>query len=112
MDDIYYVDIEYIASNISEFSVLMTLAEEATKLSNAAMKLAGAKGLLDNPIPTNVKQAEADLIEKYNDLINCIDVLGEMSSLPIEDMDLRAQKCHRWAECIKSRKAKLEEKHE
>ena len=112
MDDIDYVDIEYVAENISELAVLMALAEEATELSKAAMKLVRAKGLLDNPTPISVEQAEADLIEEYNDLLNCIDVLGEMSSLTIsEDIGLRMRKCRRWAERIKSYKTKLEEKH-
>lgn len=104
MDDIDYVDIEYIAENISELAALIALAEEATELSKAAMKLARAKGLLDNPTPISVEKAEADLIEEYNDVINCIDVLGEMSSLAVEDMDTRIQKCRRWAERIKMQK--------
>ena len=105
-------DVDYIANNISELAVLMALAEEASELSKAAMKLARAKGLLDNPTPISVEQAEADLIEEYNDLLNCIDVLGEMSSLTIsEDIGLRMRKCRRWAERIKSYKTKLEEKH-
>lgn len=109
MDDIDYVDIEYIADNISELAVLMALAEEATEISKAAMKFARAKGLLDNPTPISVEQAEADLIEEYNDLLNCIDVLCEMSSLTInEDMDLRMRKCRRWAERIKRQKNKNE----
>ena len=97
-------DVDYIANNISELAVLMALAEEASELSKAAMKLARAKGLLDNPTPISVEQAEADLIEEYNDLLNCIDVLCEMSSLAIEDMDLRMRKCRRWAERIKMQK--------
>lgn len=97
-------DVNYIANNISELAVLMVLAEEASELSKAAMKLARAKGLLDNPTPISVEQAEADLIEEYNDLLNCIDVLCEMSSLAIEDMDLRMRKCRRWAERIKMQK--------
>ena len=97
-------NIDYISKNISELAVLMALAEEASELSKAAIKLARAKGLLDNPTPISVEQAEADLIEEYNDLLNCIDVLCEMSSLAIEDMDLRMRKCRRWAERIKMQK--------
>ena len=97
-------DINYIANNISELAALIALAEEATELSKAAMKLARAKGLLDNPTPISVAQAESDLIEEYNDVVNCIDVLGEMSGLAIEDMDLRMRKCYRWAERIKRQK--------
>ena len=67
-------DVNYIANNISELAVLMALAEEASELNKAAMKLARAKGLLDNPTPISVAQAENDLIEEYNDLLNCIDV--------------------------------------
>ena len=97
-------DIDYIANNISELAVLMALAEEASELSKAAMKLARAKGLLDNPTPISVEQAENDLIEEYNDLLICVGVLNKMSSLAIEDMDLRMRKCRRWAERIKKQK--------
>ena len=48
-------DIDYIANNISELAVLMALAEEATEISKAAMKVARAKGLLDNPTPISVE---------------------------------------------------------
>ena len=58
-------DIEYVADNISELSALIALVEEASELSKAAMKLARAKGLLDNPTPISVAQAESDLIEEY-----------------------------------------------
>ena len=102
-------DIDYIANNISELAVLMALAEEASELSKAAMKVARAKGLLDNPTPISVKQAENDLIEEYNDVVNCIDVLNKMPSLTIcVDVDLRKRKCRRWAERIKNYKTKLE----
>ena len=105
MNDIDYTDIEYVASNISELAALIALAEEASALSKAAMKLARAKGLLDNPTPVSVEQAEAGLIEEYNDLLNCKDVLSEMSSITIcVDMDLRMRKCRRWAERIKRQK--------
>lgn len=98
-------DVDYIANNISELSALIALAEEASELSKAAMKLARAKGLLDNPTPISVEQAEADLIEEYNDLLICVGVLNKMPSLTIcEDMDLRMRKCCRWAERIKRQK--------
>ena len=102
-------NIDYISNNISELAVLMALAEEATELSKAAMKLARAKGLLDNPTPISVAQAENDLIEEYNDLLICVGVLNKMPSLTIcVDVDLRKRKCRRWAERIKSYKTKLE----
>ena len=98
-------DIDYISNNISELAVLMALAEEATELSKAAIKLARAKGLLDNPTPISVEQAEADLIEEYNDLLICVGVLNKMPSLTIcVDVDLRKRKCRRWAERIKRQK--------
>lgn len=98
-------DVNYIANNISELAVLMALAEEATELSKAAMKLARAKGLLDNPTPISVEQAENDLIEEYNDLLICVGVLNKMPSLTIcVDLDLRKRKCRRWAERIKRQK--------
>ena len=102
-------NIDYISKNISELAVLIALAEEASELSKAAMKLARAKGLLDNPTPISVAQAESDLIEEYNDLLICVGVLNKMPSLTIcVDVDLRKRKCSRWAERIKSYKTKLE----
>lgn len=98
-------DIDYISNNISELAVLMALAEEATELSKAAIKLARAKGLLNNPTPVSVEQAENDLIEEYNDLLICVGVLNKMPSLTIcVDIDLRKRKCRRWAERIKMQK--------
>ena len=99
-------DINYIANNISELAALIALAEEATELSKAAMKVARAKGLLDNPTPISVAQAESDLIEEYNDLLICVGVLNKMPSLTIcVDVDLRKRKCRRWAERIKNYKS-------
>ena len=98
-------DVDYIANNISELAVLMALAEEASELSKAAMKLAGAKGLLDNPTPISVEQAENDLIEEYNDLLNCIVMLNKVSGLTVsENTVLRDSKYRRWAVRIKSYK--------
>ena len=98
-------DVNYIANNISELAVLMALAEEASELSKAAIKLARAKGLLNNPTPVSVEQAENDLIEEYNDLLICVGVLNKMPSLMIcVDIDLRKRKCRRWAERIKMQK--------
>ena len=98
-------DIDYVAENISELAILIALAEEASELSKAAIKLARAKGLLDNPTPISVEQAEADLIEEYNDLLICVGVLNKMPSLTIcVDVDLRKRKCRRWAERIKRQK--------
>ena len=101
-------DIEYVADNISELSALIALAEEASELSKAAMKLARAKGLLDNPTPISVEQAEADLIEEYNDLLNCIFMLQRVSGLTVsENTVLRDSKYRRWA--VRIRSYKLEE---
>ena len=103
-------DINYIANNISELAALMALAEEASELSKAAMKVARAKGLLDNPTPISVEQAEAGLIEEYNDLLNCVTILDKVSGLSLkDDFALRPSKYLRWAERIKNYKTKLEE---
>ena len=98
-------NIDYISNNISELAVLRALAEEASELSKAAMKLARAKGLLDNPTPISVAQAENDLIEEYNDLLNCIVMLNKVSGLTVsENTVLRDSKYRRWAVRIKSYK--------
>ena len=100
-------NIDYISKNISELAVLMALAEEDSELSKAAMKLARAKGLLDNPTPISVAQAENDLIEEYNDLLNCIVMLNKVSGLTVsENTVLRDSKYRRWA--IRIRSYKLE----
>ena len=98
-------NIDYISKNISELAVLMALAEEASELSKAAMKVARAKGLLDNPTPISVEQAENDLIEEYNDLLNCIVMLNKVSGLTVsENTVLRDSKYRRWAVRIRSYK--------
>ena len=98
-------DVDYIANNISELAVLMALAEEASELSKSAIQLARAKGLLDNPTPISVEQAENDLIEEYNDLLNCIVMLNKVSGLTVsENTVLRDSKYWRWAVRIRSYK--------
>ena len=105
-------NIDYIANNISELAVLMALAEEASELSKAAMKLARAKGLLDKPTRISGERAEAGLIEEYNDLLNCVTILDKVSGLSLkDDFALRPSKYLRWAERIKNYKTKLEEKY-
>lgn len=102
-------DVEYIARNTNELAVLIAFAEEANELSKAAMKLARAKGLIENPTPISIVEAEADLIEEYNDLLNCRSMLNKIAGLVIdEDFEIRTKKYGRWAERIKSRKEELE----
>lgn len=76
---------------------LEQLAEEASELSQAALKL--ARCLRDeNPTPKNEQQCYDALIEEYTDVINCTEILE------IEhDQEMLEYKRKRWKIRIKER---------
>ncbi|MGN1129236.1 MAG: hypothetical protein ACI4T6_09850 [Candidatus Flemingiibacterium sp.] len=61
-------DLEYIAANLSDEDILCQIAEEASELSKAALKLRRAiTGT--NPTPVSARKAAADLMEEYGDTV-------------------------------------------
>lgn len=68
------------------------LAEEATELAQAAIKMSRIlRG--ENPSPVTHEYAKLMVIEEYSDLLNVSNLLGIT-----EDKDLQREKMRRWIE--------------
>ena len=100
--------IKYIRKNLSEREMLEQLAEEASELSQAALKLIRAKGLNNNNTPVREQEAMLSLALEYMDLLMVYSMLLEKdrkilritkdnSILPEKDME-NYFKWNRWAE--------------
>lgn len=94
--------LRYIRDHLSEEDILCQLAEEASELAQAALKLRRALGGT-NPTPINAKAAKNNLLEEIADIALILDVM--------EDTDRDAiwtfceRKLDRWIE-------RLEQKNE
>lgn len=60
---------------IGEPAMLEQLAEEATELAKAALKLARIERK-ENPTPVTKEEATLNLIEEYTDVMQCTEELG------------------------------------
>ena len=80
----------YIFENTPEPALYELLAEEASELAHAALKMAR---ILRDDVPTNITQDEAyqNLREEFTDVQNVAEVLG----LTI-DRDISKEKMDRW----------------
>lgn len=92
-------NIEYIRSNLGNAEQLAGLAEEATELAHAALKL---RRSIDgsNPTPVAEKEAVRNLIEEIGDVLLYLEVLG----FPVEPKDYRNEmdaKLERWVRRLK-----------
>lgn len=68
------------------------LAEEATELAHAAIKMSRIlRG--ENPAPVTPQFVEHMVNEEYNDLMNVVHILGLC-----EDKDMQREKIRRWIE--------------
>lgn len=84
-----------ILNHLSTAALLEQLAEEASELSQAALKLARVyRG--ENPTPVSELQANAHLREEFTDVFLVADILG----LPV-DWDQICYKTRRWKERLK-----------
>ena len=92
----YIDDKFYVLEHIDKRTLLEQLAEEATELSQAALKLIRAEKLSDNPTPANVSIASEQLIEELADVLVAADAVGIQI---LESCD--NSKWRRWAARIK-----------
>lgn len=76
---------------------LEQLAEEASELSKAALKVSRILRK-KNPTPMPINEALDDLIEEYNDIIACGEVLGLRP-----DYFMIVSKLKRWKDRLKER---------
>ena len=99
---------DYILDKLDERALLEQLAEEASELSQAALKLIRAKGLNNNNTPVGEQEAMLSLALEYMDLLMVYSMLLEKdrkilritkanSILPGKDME-NYFKWKRWAE--------------
>ena len=66
-------DLEYIAANLSDEDILCQIAEEASELSQAALKLRRAITQA-NPTPVSDEEAVDSIIEEYADTIGAFEI--------------------------------------
>lgn len=96
--------IEHIAKTLSERDLLEQLAEEASELSQAALKLIRAAKYSDNVTPVKEQEAIENLVMEFNDvLLSWEIVIKSMRKIELEEQ-LQAMyqkqeiKLERWAE--------------
>ena len=100
-------DLEYIAETLSEEDILCQIAEEASELAKAALKLRRAL-TGTNPTPVSLSEAQNDLIEEYGDVLGAFlvlaskyDCVNDINTAVNANIDTKYQ---RWAKRIKERK--------
>lgn len=88
-------DIEYIREQLPEAVTFAQLAEEATELAQAALKMFR---IIDgrNPTPVRLSEAWANIHEEVADVLNCLQVLGVSTNDQTYQETIR-QKRERWA---------------
>lgn len=86
--------IEFIRDQIPEEELLAQLAEEATELAHAALKM---RRVVDgkNPTPVRLSEAWANLQEEISDVFLCLTVL-EINPVDQEYLVSMQKKLDRW----------------
>ena len=82
---------------LSDAEILAQLAEEASELAQAALKL---RRVLDgkNPTPVSLEKAKVNLVEEYSDVVCCM-----MELEMIYDPSLINRKKERWIRRLRAR---------
>lgn len=97
-------NLETVREYLDQEELLTQLAEEATELAKAALKLRRAYSGI-NPTPVTTRDAFEDLMEEIADVANCLSVLGFDRSIDrMRVARIGQEKMERWA-------TRLEEKH-
>ena len=86
-------DKNYILSVLDARTLLEQLAEEASELAQAALKLIRAAGYSNNPTPITLQEAQVSLDEELHDVLAVASLLGI-----IDYDDDENPKWKRWAE--------------
>ena len=101
--------LQYIRRNLSYPDAVGQIAEEATELAHAALKLERAvRGT--NPTPVTVPEAINKVIEEIADVLNAMEVLQfypDMDSI----VKVRYEKMDRWIERLKEKEAEVQHGH-
>lgn len=99
---------EKISELLSQAEVLAQMAEEASELAQAALKL---RRVLDgaNPTPVNGNEATANLLEELADVQNCFHAFLEWCPEEYHEYitesinDMEKEKRKRWVERLKGK---------
>lgn len=95
--------IEYILDTLTERELLEQLAEEASELAQAALKLIRAAGMNNNPTPKTKENAVNNLVEEFYDVYNIWYLLWQLDDDISDRADmylagrLEYNKLQRWA---------------
>lgn len=96
--------IDFIQNKLTERELLEQLAEEASELSQAALKLIRAAGMNNNPTPISKEDALDNFIEEFYDVYNAWCLLGLKNKQILRGSEeyltarLGCKKLERWAE--------------
>jgi len=88
----------YVKEKLSEREILEQLAEEASELSQAALKCIRACGLSDNPTPVGQAEAMAKLDEEFTDVLMNMWLLLPLDYKVAINAMPECEKWQRWAE--------------
>lgn len=90
--------LDVVMEHLDQDEILAQLAEEASELAQAALKLRRAYNRI-NPTPVTVKQAFESVLEELADVYNCITALGfDRVIYMMEVVRIKREKMERWAE--------------
>lgn len=101
-------DLEYIAHNLSAEDILCSIAEEASELAKAALKLRRAfTGT--NPTPVSEQEAAKNLCEEACDVTIALDIWDLKSGYSLDEQLMlhrtNPSKIKRWVQRIKESKS-------
>lgn len=81
---------------MDERDLLEQLAEEASELSKAALKLIRAAGMNKNATPVTATEAAENLLDEFRDVLIAAEALGMITG----DYQMDSPKWKRWAERV------------
>lgn len=94
--------LRFISGSLDDTALLLGIAEEASEVIQAAMKLLRAKGTVFNPTPVTLEEAEEELKQELKDLLLVLFVAEvDVEDLLYEALSVDNKKIDRWAERIK-----------
>lgn len=102
--------VEHIRDQLPRGELLCQLAEEASELSKAALKLRRAEDGT-NPTPVSIEEAEENLMEEIGDILNALEVL-DIDICAVYYDGARLKKMRRWSERLEEAAEKREQAKE
>lgn len=91
----YFEKLQIVQGKLDKRALLEGLAEEASELAQAALKLIRAMGSSKNVTPTSEEEAWEHLYEEIADIENCTNALGICDE---DFLDIQQEKIIRWAD--------------